>query len=342
MKKLGYLAIAYFLCRSMYIGISFTSLVMYSNQDAWISIVVATLLGIIPVFIFYKIASYKEELNIIEKINYLFPKLNKIIHTLLFICIIFICVFNFWNLNNLISSQFLNRTPPIIIGITFLIPIIFLIKQNNHVIARSSLILLFISFFFYILSILGLIDKIDFNNLKPILNNNIFKGSIAFLSYNILPLYLLLIFPNKDIKKSLISGYIISSLSLLVVTLFTITVIGINIIKIYQYPEFNILKFAFEGTNSYRLENILSIQWIIDIYILISIGIKYCKETIKIKNNYILPIIVLIISNFIFNNNTVANTLFIKYIPYILIFTFLLIPLLILIKIPIKKGLKKS
>lgn len=342
MKKMGYIAIAYFLCRSMFIGVSFVSLTLSSNQDAWLSILLAMLLGIIPVFIFYKIANYKEDLNIIEKIDKLFPNTKNIIHIILFICIMFICIINFWNLDNLIASQFLNKTPAIVIGISFLIPVIYLNKQKNHVIARSSLILLFISFIFYILSILGLIDKVKLDNLMPILNNNILKGSIAYLCYNILPLYLLLVFPNKDIKKSITKGYILSSISLLFITIFAITVTGINVTKIYQYPEFQILKFAFEGSNSYRLENVLATQWIIDIYVFISIGIKYCKETIKTKNDYIIPIIILFISNFIFSNNTIANKLFTKYIPYILLLAFFIIPFIIFIKIQIKKESKDS
>lgn len=332
----GYTTIAYFISRAFFAGITSLSLISQTNQDAWISLFFAIMIGLIPVYIFHKIASYDEELNIVQKIDKLFPNSGKYIKILLGIGVFAIIILNFWNLINLITTQFLNKTPNYVIGISLIIPIILLINKDNKIIARVSTILFFFSIILVITSIIGLLPKIQIDNLKPFMENNFLKGIIPYISYNTLPLFIILIFPNRYIKRSIIHGYIISSISLFIGLLFLISILGVNLVILFQYPEFHLLKLAFDGFITFRLENILAIQWIFDIFIFTSIGIKFCNETFNIKKNYIIPIIILILTNYIFPNNTIANTIITYYIPYIIPFIFLLIPVVVLYKQ--KKG----
>lgn len=332
----GYTTITYFISRAFFSGITSLSLITLVKQDGWISLVLAFILGIIPIYIFYKIASYDSELNIIKKIEKIFPKYGKYLNIILGIGILSIVLLNFWNLINLITTQFLNKTPNLVIGISLIIPIILLISKENKIIARVSTILFFLSIILVITSIIGLFSKIQISNLKPYMENNLLKGILPYISYNILPIFMILIFPNKYIKKSIINGYIISSISLFIGIFFLISILGVNLIILFQYPEFHLLKLAFDGFITFRLENVLAIQWILDIFIFTTIGIKFCNESFKIKNNYIIPIIILILCNFIFPNNTLANIIISYYIPYIIPLFLLLIPIIILIKQ--KKG----
>lgn len=337
-KNFGYTTITYFISRAFFAGITSLSLITLVKQDAWISFILAFILGFIPIYIFYKIASYDSELTIIEKIEKLFPRIGKYLKILLGVGILAIVLLNFWNLINLITTQFLNKTPNWVIGISLMIPIILLISKENKIIARVSTILFFFSIILVITSIIGLFPKIQISNLKPYMENNILKGILPYISYNILPIFMILIFPNKYIKNSIIYGYIISSISLLIGVIFLISILGVNLIILFQYPEFHLLKLSFDGFITFRLENILAIQWIFDIFIFTSIGIKFCNDSFKIKNNYIIPIIILILSNFIFPNNTVANIIITYYIQYIIPIFLLLIPIIILCRQ--KKGNK--
>lgn len=331
-KNFGYTTIIYFISRAFFAGITSLSLITITNQDAWISLILAFIIGFVPIFIFYKIASYNEELTIIEKIDKLFPKIGKYIKLFISLGIIFIVTLNFCNLTNLITTQFLNKTPNIVIGISLIIPIIFLISKENKIIARVSTILFFLSIILIITSIIGLFPKIQLSNLKPYMENNTLKGIIPYISYNILPIYMILIFPNKYIKKNIISGYIISSITLLISIFFLISILGVNLIILFQYPEFHLLKLSFDGFITFRLENVLAIQWILDIFIFTSIGIKYCNESLNINNKYIIPITILILSNFIFPNSTISNIIITYYIPFIIPIFLFIIPIIILIK----------
>lgn len=332
-KEFGYTTLAYFIYRAAFIGISSVSLVTLTHQDSWISILIAFIIGFIPILLFYKIASIKEELNILEKIDYSFPKLGKYLKFILGLAVFCLILLNFWNLTNLVVSQFLSRTPTLVISISLIIPIIYLISQNNLVISRTSLILFFLTAMFWLLSATGLISKFQFNNLMPVLEYNPLKGVIPYISYNILPIFILLIFPNKYIKKSLFTGYVIASSSIFIVMILMIAILGINLVTIIQYPEFHILKLVFEGFLTYRLENMLATQWIFDILIFTSIGLKFCNESFNLKRIYIFPIILIFINSILFKNNTIANELVTYCFPYIIPIFFFIIPLIIYLKL---------
>lgn len=332
-SKLSYTSIAYFICRANYIGISFMNIVTLAKQDAWISVIIAIISGIIPLFVLYKLSTYKEDLPLKQKIEALFPKIHIVIKIILTISVFGLALLSFWNLTNLTTSQFLNKTPNFIIGLSFIIPIIYLLIQEQQVIARVSLILFYISILLFILSFIGLVPKFEYVNLKPILEYNPIKATLSIISYNTLPLLILLSFPNKQIKNSLWKGYFLAELSLLITTIFIIAIMGINLTLIYQYPEFHILKKAFEGLVTYRLENMLATQWVIDIFIFVTIALKFCNDLFNIQKKYILPIILVISFNYIFKDNTIANNIILNYLPY-LIFLFLFgIPLIMLIKV---------
>ncbi len=328
---LSYIALIYFMCRSTYVGITFSILKNEVRQDAYISMFISILIGLVYIFIFKHICSFKSENNIINKINVLF-KHNKIIHSILILIISSLIILNYWNLMNLITSQFLNKTLKIIIGITFLIPITYIIKQKLVIIPRVGLILFYMSILIYVLSVLGLFNKINLSNLEPILENNIFKGIIPFISYNVIPIFFILLFPNDKIKKNLYKGYIVGTISILLVSIFIISILGINLTILYRYSEFNILKFAYEKVINYRLENLLSIQWILDIFMFIVIGIKYVSITLKDKYTNILPFIYFILSIYIIPSIFIFNDI-IKILPHIIFILFNCVLLIILIKI---------
>ncbi len=331
-NNISFVALAYFICRANFIGISFMNIVNLAKQDAWLVIIIGTIISIIPLYIFYQLCKYEEDLPLSDKIELLFPKIHIIIKIILGFSIFGLALLNLWNLANFTTSQFLNKTPNFVIGISFIIPIIYLIIQKQEVIARVALILFYISIFLFVLCFIGLIPKFELNNLQPYLEYNPFKATLSIISYNTLPLITLLSFPNAKIKKSMWYGFFIAELSLLVATILIIAIMGINLAIIYQYPEFQILKKAFEGFVTYRLENMLATQWVIDIFIFITISLKFCNDLFKIQKKYILPIILVITFNYIFKDNTSANTIIENYLPIPIFIILFGIPLIMLIK----------
>lgn len=339
-KQLSYISIIYFLCRAFFVGIGFSVLIKDAKQDAWISLLVAFILGFVPVLLISYISSYKPKMSLKEKYENLFPILGKSITIFTTIGILLLASLSFWNLSNFITSQFLNKTPKIIIGISFIIPILLLLQKEEKIIPRVSLILFYLSMFLFLIGIIGLIFQIDFQNFLPILENDISKPITAYIGFQILPIFLILFFPNNQIQDSIKKGYILSSISIFIHTTFLIGILTPNLAIIYQYPEFHILKRAYQGILTYRLENALSIQWIFDIFIYCVVSLKGCNDLMGWNKNYkryIFPIIMLVISNYLFKDNTIANTIIHQYLSYLVPLFFSIIILLLSIKIFIKK-----
>jgi len=342
-KKLAYSTISYFLCRTLFIGITFSILIKEAKQDSWISVLLAFILGFIPIFLIQYIASYKPTLSLKDKYQELFPYTNKLLILFTVIGIFLLTTLSFWNLCNLITSQFLNKTPKIVVGISFLIPILLILSKNEKVIPRVSTILFYLSFFLFIISFCGLVFQFELDNFTPSMLYFPIKPIIAYIGFQIFPIFLILFFPNSEIQNSIKKGYILSSIILFIQILLIIGVLGVELATIYQYPEFHILKRAYQGVLTYRLENALSIQWIFDIFIYCVVSLKGCNQLLHFEKGIkmsFLPIGMTFLSAHLFKDNIIANTLINKYLYYLVPLFFTIIILLLVFKIFMKKRSK--
>ena len=171
----------------------------------------------------------------------------------------------------------------------------------------------------------------------PILKDGILpvlEAALGFIAYSITPLLFIGSIPvhyyedKKNYKKHMTLAYIFSSLAVFAIPYLVITIFGIDLVQLYQYPEFQILKRVSIGGFIERIESTLSIQWIFELFVLITIGMYFIKQGIYhvfyIKNkkikavlNFIFLVISIIGSSIIFRNNTIANQFSVKFYPYI-------------------------
>lgn len=334
MKKITNLEIGslvFFLMHAPFIGITFNSLVQSLKQDSYLGILLGCVIGIIPLFIFIYIFNYEPNLNLNEKNTKLFGKLlGNIINLIILIFTLLLITVIFSNLVTIINSDYLSKTPTILVIITFIIPIYYAVNTGLKSICRTSLIFFYITVFLITLSNLGLLVQIDINNFKPFFynnSNNILNGSIYFIIYNITPLYLINIIPKNSIMnnnkttKYIIIFYIISVLSLLFINLNIVGILGYKLASLFKYPEFQILKYVSIIGISSRIDSILFIQWIFEILIFIILGLYHIVNTthslIHEKNNIFLTIycIIIISLTLIIPNDLFLNILSLKLLP---------------------------
>ena len=351
MKKLStlqYCSLEYFLILSNNVGL--TTYILFNNakQDSLISIILGTILGLIPLSIYLKIINAKPELNIFEKIEDTF-KTGKIINLILTLGIAFLIAINYNNLINFISSQYLSKTPQIIISLSFLPAIIYILNKGTTVIGRTIFILLIISLLLLLLTILGLIWQIRIENIFPILENGIKNPllcSLIYVTFNTTPLFLLTVIPKNDIldkeklNKRIIITYFLGNLVVLIIFFLTLSVLGANLANLYQYPEYDVLKKISLIGFIERTESIISLRWTFYVFTVTILGIlfitKYIKHTLKIKNEKTNKKITLIISTiivlwgkFIFQESIKFNKFTYKKLPIISTILLILIPILI-------------
>lgn len=357
MKKitsLEYNTLLWFLTRATFIEITAEILLNSAHQDSWISILIAIIIGIIPFSLYSYLKNKFPDKNIIQINKEKLGKFGTFLNLILIAATFIFAICSYWIIVHFIDSQYLYRTSTTIIIIILILPVIYTITKNFHVFSKVSLIMFYISLIFIIIILSGLIENVNVDNIKPILNNNpnnILYGSFCFIGFNIMPLFLLNIIPKNNIKnyspKKSFIFYLISGLSLLNVMFLTISIFGIHLSELYNYPSFHLLKRVSVLDIIDRVESILSLEWFLALFVQIMMSLFFIKEALKeifqIKektNNIIMIIVCLIITiltSIIFTTKGTEIAYFKHKLIYILYIAFFIIPL-----ITFFKSLKKT
>ena len=219
-------------------------------------------------------------------------------------------------------------------------------------------ILLILNIFLYTINISSLVGYIDISNFYPLLKtntNNIIPTAIKIASINYLPLITILVIPKdklttpKKYNKSLISGYIIGAIISFGLVVTTFGVLGIDLVNTFEYSEYIVLRKVRILGFLERIENIISLQWIIGSYIYLTVLIYTMTKSISIKskkiNTWITSIIgisLVAITLLIFKDNTIFDN-YVRNIFSYIISGIILIYILLIIKIFISKtNLQKT
>ena len=352
MKKISsleYNTLIWFILRSCFIELTFTTLINQIKQDSWISIIIGGILGLIPFTIYERLKQTHPNDTLISLNKKTYKKYGKFINIILLIGCLIASFCLFWMLTKFTNALFLSKTSPWIISIALIIPVGYAATKDIHIIGKISLILFYINLIFNLIIMTGLTGNIDINSIKPILDNSmpkIFSCSFFFIGFNIAKLFFLTIISKNSIKnyssKINLITYIISCINMLSIITTTICVFGIDLTLLYEYPAFQILKRVNILGALDRMESILSLEAIFSDFILIIIIMYYTRiiisETFSTKqktNKYIIIFICLftiITSNTIFISHEEGERFFNNYLLYIIYFICILIPLLTLLK----------
>jgi len=283
--------LTYFLTNTLFLGGGLSLIFKYANHDAYISIILGTLLGVIILYIIHKFVINKK-LSIPIKILYYIYLLS----------IVFIVLIT---LSTFISSYYLTKTPSIISCIPLIILAIYSSK-NITKISYVAIPLFVISISIIIFKSAILITDIKLSNIYPILSSNIydlFKATFIYAIFSTTP-SILLLNEKVEFKKSL-KYYLISSILILITTFILITTLG-SLVKTLSYPEYSILRRVKLLNSIENIEGILAITWIFDIFITLSICSNKIKELSNTNSNilpFILITLIMIIIYFTINTN---------------------------------------
>ena len=346
MKKINsleYYTLIWFSIRACFPELTFTIMLHLIKEDTWVSILIGAIIGVIPFIIYEKIKEKYPNDNLITINKKIFPKLSKIINSLIIVMSLISAVYIFWILIKFTNSLFLYKTNAWIISLILIIPIYYASTKDIHIISKISLLLFFTSILFQLLTTIGLIKNVDLNGIKPFLQSkttNIIYSSIIYISLNISKLFFLTTIPKKRIKnysfkKNLIM-YIFTNIPILNIVIATTCTFGIDLTLLYEYPAFQVLKRVNILGIFNKVESILAIEAIFALFIQIIIIIYYIKEISNKKTNKYIPIliclIIVIISTNIFKTYKAEEVFFEKYLLYLISPIFILLPLITYVK----------
>lgn len=357
MKKNSYLELASIIIIqtvTTFFGISVSILKEGAGVNAWLSALISYIIGLIPLLMIIYISNYQPNKNLHEKINTLFGnKLGFIINIIFSILLISLGITLLYNINNFILSQFLYRTPFLVSSTIFISLIIYSANKGINVISKIAMLLLTINIALYTINILALIQHIDISNFLPFLKENtknIIPTSFKIASINYLPLLTILIIPKNKLTtpekytKTIIISYIIGAIISFGLVITTFGVLGINLVNAFEYSEYIVLrKIKLLGFLE-RIENIISLQWIVGSFIYLTIIVYTISKSIPLKSikshkwiNLITGTIILALTTIIFKNNTLFDA-YVKNIFPIIMSGVLIIYILILFKIIFNKS----
>ena len=309
---------------SLFYGEGTFALIKRSGVDSYLSILLSIIITIPLILVFNYLFSYEPSLNIFKK--------NKKIFSFSLIPNIVICLFAIllgsmamFNLTNFTVTQYLYETPPLVIGIIFTVLTIFMCTKDISVLLRCSTIFLTINLILSFIALLGLIPEFEMENLLPFLADgaiNPLIGSLYVVLINIVPVFLILLIPKEKVASFKTKHFFISYSMFIVLALtmiiFVLGTLGIDLAKLYQYPEYIVLRRVniFDFLN--RIENVLVIQWIFGLFTVISFSVFVLKEYVNFKYTaHIGSLIILLISYFAFNNLTTFNTFVYNIYPFV-------------------------
>lgn len=287
----------YFNTRALFMGIGLSRIISQAHEYSYISIILGTLIGL---FLLYLL---KLEMK------------NSFINILLNSCVIIISLVL---LINMISTMYLTKMPKLLIGLPFVLLLLYLLNKKEIVLYRLSGIMLFFNLLCYLFAFFSLSRYFTFDNFyyTNVSIKSVVTCALEFALYSITPTFLTRNSETKDIN--IYKMYLVSCFTMGIIFMLTYGILGANVSSIVRYPEYLILKEVSLTTAIQNIENIVSYMWIIDVFILLASCGNSIKNNVKNKwvINIILPIL-LFITTYMNDHYEFILVLY-KFSPFIL------------------------
>lgn len=304
-RERNILSITQFLAKALFMGIGISNVLEKAKESTIFVIILGTLFGCFL-------------LTLINKFNY--KEVKGFRKWSMFLLIFILLIIGLEELINLISSIYLIDTNKFFIALPLLLVLLYLNSKDISVNFKISSILVIVCNTIYFIAVLGLIPEIKTINYFPLFNVPFTKNllvSLEFAMYSITPCILFGGINNniKNLNKKIIKEYLGSNLVLTSIFLLTQGVLGINLVNLFKYPEYVILKKINLLDFINNVENILSFCWLFMIFMYLSICSKQlydiCEATFNKK--WIYPIF-LIVSIYFISGNLFDNVNFLIFI----------------------------
>lgn len=261
--------------RALFMGIGLSKLLIQAHEYIWISLILGTIIGAILIH-FVKFKMKKSLLNVV-------------------ICsILFVIGLNI--LINMISTMYLTEMPKLLVGIPIILLVMYILNKREVIIYRVANILFVLNIFLYVVAMLSLVSDFHLENFTysntPI--QNVIFSALEFALFSTLPT--LITRDENTANISLVKTYIISAITMGTWFLLTYGILGANLVDIYRYPEYIILKKISIMNFLENIENIVSFVWLFDIIIFLLCNGNAIKKNVDTPRliNILLPILLLI------------------------------------------------
>lgn len=248
-----------------------------AKQDAWITSIIGTGIGLLIIWLFITLALRFPHLTYIQIIEKLFGKWVGKAISILFVFMSFLYTSSLL----FYSGTFLNihvmpNTPMIVLNILMAGIVVMGVRLGLETIARTAeiLIVLFFVIFFFLLVFVS--PEIKFENIQPVFEmgtKKIVQSSLFYVvTSSVNAVILLMIFPSfinkmKHVKKSFLIGNLIGGIVIIIITFLCVSVLGAEKTAREIYPSYELTQRINVGDFVQRIEGLMATLWMITLYI---------------------------------------------------------------------------
>ena len=303
--------LSFFLFNSFLFTTGIQKLAKLSNTDSILSILIGFILLSILFHLLKGITQFHQKQDILGKIEILFPKTKILIFSLLIIILFTFLIYSIHQISTYINYYILKDTKLIVITVPLLFTIFYICKKGIISIAKLSEICFYIYLFLLIITFLGTLKYLNLENLKPLLTSSLqdnTKSSLLYFFNLIIPYFLITMIPKekliskKKYEQMISKGLRYSSLICFLELFITLSILGIELTKIYIYPEMIVYKKISFFNILEHLETTLAFSQILNSLFIITLTLwslhTLLKKVIplkKEKENISYPLLILLL-----------------------------------------------
>jgi len=332
--------LSYFVSKVGVFGIGYFLLFKDNGKNAYISILLGTLIGICIIYFYDLIRKNLNNKYLTDSLKN--TLIGNIYNVILVLFGLYLMCFTLLIITTFINSFYLIKTPRIIILLSFTLLGIYLSFKEEKVMLDLSIPFFYFSILIDIIFSTLLIPYNNFTNLLPIFNYNylsIIKGSLIYAIITSIPLILTIDY--EDNFKNTLKNYLIASLMNTFIVFGIILSLGEPLLNIYRFPEYAVLKQIKILDFIENIENISTFGWYTESFMLVSLIVTNIKKVLPRKHyKYSLSIIVFtsVILSSIFVGSNYEILLKIFYLHPIILGIFFIIFILLYFYLKFKKN----
>lgn len=334
--------VVYFLTRNLFLGYGLSLLMDRSSKDSYIGAFLGIFIGLIIMAIYAHIIKIKGDASLKEvfKSHKVLGMATRVLFLIISLGILLYALVIY---KLFVVSFLLVASPVIFVTIPLIGLAIYVAFKGLKGITRVAGALVPISVTISILIYLSLTGLLEITNFLPILTTkpmNIITTALAFAGISTLPNILTLHFRGDN--KGMLKMYGLATGLIVVMAIYVNGVLGEALLNIFRFPEYMVLKQIKLFQFIEKMENVLSIIWIFDLFITISMGVYSVKELVPEKKNKITTIGILAVMMYVINRVFVFDYVNELRIYYILPYVALGVPLVIIGLLYILLSIKKN
>lgn len=247
-----------------------SAIAVSARQDSWLSIILATLAGLLIIALYTALALRFPGQNLIQYSETVMGKIpGKIVGLVVIWFALHLGSLVVRNFGDFLNHTILQRTPLVIVNAVIILLVVMAVKSGLEVIARVNFMILpFLIILLLVLVVLS-IPEIDIRRLLPVMESGlmpVFKGMLSAIGFPFAETILFtMIIPYVnnpgDVRKAMFWGGLTGGFLLMLVILITLLVIGPSTARLW-YPVLEAVRMIDLYNIIQRVDAVVIINWI--------------------------------------------------------------------------------